>query len=247
MATAIPNASAASCELPPEVVACLKNARYLHLATSDGLWPHVSLMNYTYLPTTPYRLPPNNIRSSTSTSGPVIVMTTHPGTKKTLNLTTNPRVSLLVHDWVSHRPSISSTNPFSTSPTLTTHAFPTAAAEQPPQPSSLSAFLTNLNSAALSSISATLNGYAHLIPQGSEEEEYYRRVHMENNPQSENRCYLEGEEVRVVVVRIGWARVADYRGGVTDWRASDEEEVEGGDDGGMGAEVHTGVGIVNGA
>lgn len=29
MATAIPNASAASCELPPEVVACLKNARYV--------------------------------------------------------------------------------------------------------------------------------------------------------------------------------------------------------------------------
>lgn len=55
---------------------------------------------------------------------------------------------------------------------------------------------------------------------------------MENNPQSGDRCYLEGEEVRVVVVRIGWARVADYRGGVTDWRASDEGEEgeEGGDE-----------------
>jgi hypothetical protein len=87
-----------------------------------------------------------------------------------------------------------------------------------------------LNSAALSSISATLNGYAHLIPHGTEEEGYYKRVHMENNPQSENKCYLEGEEVRVVVVRIGWARVADFRGQITDWTASGEE----GDDGGMG-------------
>lgn len=198
-------------------------------------------MNYTYLPTTPYPLPPTSISSSGATSGPVIVMTTHPGTKKTLNLTSNPRVSLLVHDWVSHRPSISSTNPFSTSPT-NTHAFP-AEPPQAPQPSSLSAFLTNLNSAALSSISATLNGYAHLIPQGGEEEEYYKRVHMENNPQDENRCYLEGAQVRVVVVSVGWARVADYRGGVTDWKASGED----GNDGGMGPESHSNAtGMVNG-
>lgn len=193
-------------------------------------------MNYTYLPTSPYPLPPTSIPSSgtiSGVSGPVIVMTTHPGTKKTHNLTSNPRVSLLVHDWVSHRPSISSTNPFSTSPT-NTHAFP-AETPQAPQPSSLSAFLTNLNSAALSSISATLNGYAHLIPQGGEEEEYYKRVHMENNPQDENRCYLEGAQVRVVVVRVEWARVADYRGGVTDWKASEED----GDGGGMGPESHS--------
>lgn len=53
---------------------------------------------------------------------------------------------------------------------------------------------------------------------------------MENNPESENKCYLEGEEVRVVVVRIGWARVADFRGEVTDWTAEGER----GNDGGMG-------------
>lgn len=190
-------------------------------------------MNYTYLPMTPYPLPPTSVSTAGATSGPVIVMTTHTDTKKTLNLTSNPRVSLLVHDWVSHRPSISSTNPFSTSPT-NTHAFP-AESPQVPQPSSLSAFLTNLNSTALSSISATLNGYAHLIPQGGEEEEYYKRVHMENNPQDENRCYLEGAQVRVVVVRVRWARVADYRGGVTDWKASEED----GSDGGMGPESHS--------
>lgn len=66
---------------------------------------------------------------------------------------------------------------------------------------------------------------------------------MENNPQDENRCYLEGAQVRVVVVRVGWARVADYRGRVTDWKASGEST----NDGGMGPESHShAMGMVNG-
>src|SRR4051794_24288292 len=68
------------------------NALQLHLATCDSLWPHVSLMNYTYLPSSQY------------SAQPAIVMTTNPASKKTINLINNPRVSLLVHDWVSHRP-----------------------------------------------------------------------------------------------------------------------------------------------
>ncbi|CAZ80611.1 unnamed protein product [Tuber melanosporum] len=190
-------------------------------------------MNYTYLPVSPYPLPATSISSPSPTPGPIIIMTTQPSTKKTLNLTSNPRVSLLVHDWVSHRPSLSSANPFAPS---------ASPPHQTQSASPLSTFLTNLNSAALSSISATLNGYAHLIPHGTEDEEYYKRVHLENNPQSENKCYLEGEEVRVVVVRIGWARVADFRGGVTDWTA----EGEGGNDGGMGWGPGPGNGLANG-
>ena len=79
-------------ELPQEVVQCLENARFLHLATSCDNIPHVSLMNYTYLPSSPYsRLP-------------VIIMTTNPASKKTNNLTTNPHVSLLVHDCTASSP-----------------------------------------------------------------------------------------------------------------------------------------------
>ncbi|THV98587.1 hypothetical protein D6D27_01443 [Aureobasidium pullulans] len=40
--------------LPSEVVNCLENARYLHLATCTELQPHVALMNYTYLPSHPF-------------------------------------------------------------------------------------------------------------------------------------------------------------------------------------------------
>lgn len=76
-------------ELPAEVVQCLENARFLHLATCTDNKPHVSLMNYTYLPSTPY------------SSSPVIVMTTNPASKKMNNLVANPSVSLLVHDCTS--------------------------------------------------------------------------------------------------------------------------------------------------
>ena len=58
----------------------------LHLATCVDNIPHVSLMNYTYLPSSPY------------SSAPVIVMTTNPASKKMNNLVANPNVSLLVHD-----------------------------------------------------------------------------------------------------------------------------------------------------
>jgi len=73
-------------ELPAEVVQCLENARFLHLATCTDNIPHVSLMNYTYMPSSPFSLTP------------VVVMTTNPASKKMNNLVANPNVSLLVHD-----------------------------------------------------------------------------------------------------------------------------------------------------
>ncbi|KAI5801366.1 hypothetical protein DFH27DRAFT_481879 [Peziza echinospora] len=232
--------------LPREVITCLKNARYLHLATSDGLWPHVSLMNYTYLPSSPYALPPIPGSSNTAdNSGPLIILTTQLSTKKTQNLASNPRVSLLVHDWVSHRPS-TSLDPTSsiTNPTMQAEQAANPSSPRAEQ-SSLAALLTNLNTAELSSISATLNGYATIVPHGSEEEEYYKTKHLENNPQTENRCYLVGSELRVVVVRVGWVRVSDYRGGVKDYECVSPGTVETG--GRFGIESgHFGAGLSNG-
>lgn len=100
--------------LPPEVVQCLENARFvrsqrrlrvfriciypyvsltdvvrppqLHLGTCTNNQPHVSLMNYTYLPSSPY------------STEPTIIMTSNPSSKKANNLVENPNVSLLVHD-----------------------------------------------------------------------------------------------------------------------------------------------------
>ncbi|KAF6222982.1 hypothetical protein HO133_001033 [Letharia lupina] len=211
-----------SSSLPSEVEACLKNARFLHLATCDAMFPHISLMNYTYLSSTPFN------------SNPVIIMTTNPSSKKTLNLINNPRVSILVHDWVSHRPP-------------TRNPDPTREGSPPPQAtrSSLASLLLNINTSALSSISATINGEARMVGEGSDEEKWCKEKHLDNNTfgdqareeqgffgstphaQAEGdggaSCYIEGEEVRVVLVDVKEGRIADWKGGVKDWTLVPEE------------------------
>lgn len=182
-------------------------------------------MNYTYLPSTPFD------------PHPTIIMTTNPSSKKTINLLTNPRVSLLVHDWVSHRPPTRAPDP-------------NREGSPPPQAtqSSLASLLLNINTSALSSISATINGVARLIDPGSDEEKWCKERHLENNtfgdqareerglfgstPHAQSieegdggaSCFIEGEEVRVVLVRVREGRVADWKGGVKDWRLVEEED-----------------------
>ncbi len=179
-------------------------------------------MNYTYLPSTPF------------SPHPIIIMTTNPSSKKTLNLINNPRVSLLVHDWISHRPP-------------TTTANDAQRSGSPPRQatrSSLASLLLNMNTSALSSISATINGMARLVEPGSEEEAWCKERHLENNtfgdqareerglfnPPAESQgdggrgCFIEGEEVRVVVVRVREGRIADWKGGVKDWSLVGEGE-----------------------
>ena len=182
-------------------------------------------MNYTYLPSTPFD------------PHPTIIMTTNPSSKKTINLINNPRVSLLVHDWVSHRPPTRAPDP-------------AREGSPPPQAtqSSLASLLLNINTSALSSISATINGVARLIDQGSEEEKWCKERHLENNTFGDQAreerglfgttpnagtieegdggtsCFIEGEEVRVVLVRVKEGRVADWKGGVKDWSLVEEDD-----------------------
>lgn len=196
------------------------------MPTSSGVpLPHVSLMNYTFLPSSPYY------------SHPTIIMTTNAQSLKTRNLLSNPHVSLLVHDWVSHRP-----------PTANRHSAgregsPPAAATR----SSLASLLLNINTSALSSISTTITGEARFLEQGSEEEKWCKEAHLANNtfgdqareeaglfggqpPIAEtldggsSSCYIEGDDVRVVVVRVKEGRIADWKGGVKDWLVIDEDE-----------------------
>lgn len=100
--------------------------------------------------------------------------------------------------------------------------------------------LINLNTSAISSISATINGTATLIPAGSDEEKYYRDQHLENNtfdsegvfafnrqPQSDledggRECFVAGEEVQVILVHVKDIRTSDWKGGVRDWVISSE-------------------------
>jgi hypothetical protein len=196
-------------------------------------------MNYTYLPSSPY------------SSSPTIIMTTNPSSKKTLNLISNPHVSLLVHDWVSHRP-----------PTTNRRGSSDRTGSPPPEASrsSLATLLLNLNTSALSSISATINGEARLVDRGTEEEKYYREQHLDNNTFSEGAesqsqgafwderekqdggrgIFIEGEEVRVVIVRITDGRVSDWKGAVRDWTLVGTG-IDVRDNNGAGAELVNGV------
>ncbi|PGH00441.1 hypothetical protein AJ79_08214 [Helicocarpus griseus UAMH5409] len=219
--------------LPPEVVSCLKNARFLHLATCASHTPHVSLMSYTYLPSAPF------------TTHPTIIMTTNASSKKTLNLLSNPRVSLLVHDWVSHRPPTRTRD-------VTRDGSPPPAATR----SSLASLLLNINTSALSSISTTIIGEARFAEQGSEEEKWCKERHLENNTFASDApegmslfaAAREGEgdgqggvatestvtvdeTARVVIVEVREGRIADWKGGVRDWAVVAEGEERGREEG----------------
>ncbi|KAJ2905665.1 hypothetical protein MKZ38_004740 [Zalerion maritima] len=151
-------------------------------------------------------------------------MTSKPASKKSENLAANPNVSLLVHDWVSHRPPTTSRRPSGGSP-------------GPENRSSLATLLLNLNTSSISSISATINGTAQIISGGTEEEAFFREKHLENNTFEDSatrggarfsgqeggreteagRCFVEGEEVRVIVVKIEDVRTSDWKGVVSDF------------------------------
>ncbi|CCF47795.1 hypothetical protein CH063_16037 [Colletotrichum higginsianum] len=150
-------------------------------------------------------------------------MTTNPASRKTQNLLSNPNVSLLVHDWSSHRPPTSGRRLSGGSP-------------GPEHRSSLASLLLNLNTAAVSSISATINGTASLVDNGSDEEKFYREAHLENNTFDEGQsfnpsvqaedggrgCFVAGEEVRVIVVKIKDVRISDWKGAVRDYVLAEE-------------------------
>lgn len=193
-------------------------------------------MNYTYLPSTPY------------SSTPTIIMTTPPTSRKTLNLESNPLVSLLVHDWISHRPPTLNQPGRSPSPTRPT-----------PRSGSLAELLLGMNTASLSRISTTINGTAELVQFGSEQESWYKAQHLANNtfgrseegelsglmgggsfsrdrddPASSTnehdvgegdggtKYYVEDDQVRVVVVRVTDGRIADWKGQTRDWSVTAE-------------------------
>lgn len=244
--------------LPSEVSQCLRNARFLHLATiarpispNDPPTPHVSLMNYTFLPAYTW---------NSSSPEPVILMTTNTQSLKTQNLRSNPRVSLLVHDWSSHRPPTAS----NVGGEVRSGSPPAAATR-----SSLASLLLNLNTSALSSISTTISGEARFLDAGSEEEKWCKEAHLANNtfegqlsteagyfgsspgavqPSENASGYIEGNDVRVVLVPLRTGRISDFKGGVRDWRIVSEEELdrsESGYDGGRGRSEITVNGVVN--
>jgi len=108
--------------------------------------------------------------------------------------------------------------------------------------SSLASFLYGLNSASISRISVSINGTAHFVPAGSEEEAWCKAKHKELNTfgdsdnlfgdeteETEDRgnsgagCYIEGQDVRVLVVSILDGRISDWKGTVKDWTLQERD------------------------
>lgn len=71
---------------------------------------------------------------------------------------------------------------------------------------------------------------------GSDEEKSYREAHLENNTFDEGQtfnpsvqaedggrgCFVAGEEVRVIVVKIKDVRISDWKGAVRDYVLTEE-------------------------
>jgi hypothetical protein len=104
--------------------------------------------------------------------------------------------------------------------------------------SGLASLLAGMNSAAMSRISVSINGTARLLPQGSEEASWFKARHKEHNTFGDTvdnsdvfgeddstagaGCYIEGQEVRVVVVDIKDGRISDWKGMTKDFSVADE-------------------------
>jgi hypothetical protein len=119
----------------------------------------------------------------------------------------------------------------------------------------------NINTSALSSISTTISGEARILEVGTEEEKWCKERHLENNTFGDQAReeqglfghvpdagivegkghFIEGEDVRVVVVRVREGRIADWKGGVKDWVIRDDGEAVGEESNGRGRD-----GLVNG-
>jgi hypothetical protein len=155
-------------------------------------------MNYTYLPSHPFA-------SENLSPGPVIIMTSNPESKKTLNLVANPNVSLLVHDWVSSRP-----------PNM---------ADRERSPVGARAGRSSLaNMLKSGTEEEKWCKQQHLANNTFEAQAAGSEQLLGTSPNSAAAAgdggrgsYIEDEEVRVVVVRIKDGRISDWKGGVKDW------------------------------
>lgn len=99
--------------------------------------------------------------------------------------------------------------------------------------------LMQMNSTAVSSISATINGEAQILAKDSAEERWCKEQHLANNTFAEEggeelfrtasigdggrSSYIEDQDAKVVVVRIRDGRMSDWRGGVKDWIITEED------------------------
>lgn len=162
-------------KLPDSVVKLLKSKRYIHLATSLNDKPHVSLMIYTYY---------------SKGDQSYIIVSTPKDTTKFKNLSSNPNVSMLVHDWVA------------------SHDEPSGGEKRR---NSLYELLANINKSEISSVSVMLNGEAKILEPQDENYEFLKSVHLNNGviDDTQAEAFISNCDNRLVLISIDSCQVTD--------------------------------------
>lgn len=167
-----------SSSLPSSVVTLLKEKHFLHLATCWDNQPHVSLMNYTYL---------------TKDGKDFIVFSTPKNTTKYGNIVRNPRVSLLIHDWIKSNP------------------------EEAGRRDSLCELLKNINRAELTnSVSVMLDGNAQVMSDCNDDYEFWKSLHLNSGFKDDLQAanYLTSDDNALILVAIEACKVTDAKNNV---------------------------------
>lgn len=156
----------------------LKEKHFLHLATCWDNKPHVSLMNYTYF-------------SKSDTH--YIVLSTPKNTTKYANITKNPQVSLLVHDWLKSNP------------------------EEGGRRNSLYELLTNINKTELTdSVSVMLDGDAQVLSDQCPDYDFWKSLHLNSGFKDDIQAanYLTSDDNALILVTIKACKVTDAKNNV---------------------------------
>lgn len=173
----------------------LKNAKFAHLATSDPETnqPNVSLMDYVYL-NKDELFPSQNLKAAGSKECPkdlqssFIVFAVDNTATNFHNIQKNPKVSILIHDWVTAKLNSKEKGDH--------------------HHSSLLKMLHSLNHSELSTISVTLSGDAIIIDSSNEAMTKFYKQKLLNDYQ-ESKVFIEGKDKVIILIRIHHYKVVD--------------------------------------
>ncbi|GMM27750.1 pyridoxal 5'-phosphate synthase [Martiniozyma asiatica (nom. inval.)] len=155
---------------PSTIHALLKQSKFLHLATCSNDNPHVSLMNYTFIE-------PSDIQDKKFHH--LILVSTPKETTKFRNLLKNPKVSLLVHDWISSTKTEGVLN-----------------------------LLQSINQGELGQLSATLDGHVEKILSDPQDEfyQFLLKLHLSKNP--DVKAFIE-DDAAFILIKIVESKTSD--------------------------------------
>lgn len=170
--------------LPESVQTLLSSSTFLHLGTCANNVPHVSLMHYAFIQGSE----DSNCELARAHRH-LVVLPTPMATTKFRNLQENPRCSLLVHDWVSAKPT-GDTNVLE--------------------------LLQRINQSEVGELSATLDACVVKVLTDKSAPEYAFFKGLLQTPEAA--AFVEGDDIALVVVRVLESKVSDQNNRVESFK-----------------------------